>query len=321
MSSDQREGAALVLLAAAGYACLPILAKWAYAAGLAPLDVVTWRFILATPLIWLVLLAGRVPLRAPRLLRGRLLAVGLLFGILASTGFFALARIPSSTYTVLVYTYPAMVAILAHLLGERLERWGWAALLMTLVGVTLTVPALGVGLGQTDALGLGLALLNAALYALYIVISSHLLRGHRALAEASAWSITGSLLLFAVVAVARGLQWPVGGAALGSVFGLAILSTAIPIFAFYAGMARLGAPRASILSTVEPLFTLLLAAGLLHETMTPRQWLGGLLILVSVVLLQLRRGPAASLVQREIPDEREMVTPGPTVEDAHLKRG
>ncbi len=92
MSSDQREGAALVLLAAAGYACLPILAKWAYAAGLAPLDVVTWRFILATPLIWLVLLARRVPLRAPRLLRGRLLAVGLLFGILASTGFFALAH-------------------------------------------------------------------------------------------------------------------------------------------------------------------------------------------------------------------------------------
>lgn len=320
MSSAQREGVALVLLAAAGYACLPILTKWAYAAGLEPLDLVTWRFILAVPLVWLVLVAGRTPLRASTLPRAKLLAAGALFAIVAATAFTALTRIPSSTYTVLLYTYPAMVAILSQFLGERLERWGWAALALTLVGVTMTVPGLGAGLGQTDVWGLGLALLNAALYSVYILVSSHLLRGHRALAEASAWSVTGSLGLLAVLALLRGgLTWPTGGAAWGSILGLAVVSTAIPIFAFYGGMARLGAPRAAILSTVEPLLTLLLAAGVLRERMTPVQWLGGLLILLSVVLLQTRRAPDPSLLQSEVRDQWEVVAPA-VAEESHLKR-
>ena len=72
--------------------------------------------------------------------------------------------------------------------------------------------------------------------------------------------------------------------------GLAIFSTVIPIFAFYAGMQKLGAARAAILSTIEPVFTLVLAFFLLNERIEAIQLIGGALILASVILLQLGRG-------------------------------
>ncbi|MBA3530616.1 MAG: DMT family transporter, partial [Ardenticatenales bacterium] len=178
----------------------------------------------------------------------------------------------------------------------------WAALLLTLLGIALTIPELGSGFQGSDPLGLGLGLLNAALYASYIILSSQFLRGQSALALASAWSITGSLLLLLALALLRGLAWPVGVTAWGSVLALATVSTVMPIFTFYAGMQRVGAARAAILSTVEPLLTVMLAMILLGESMTPRQWLGGGLILISILLLQ-GQGKAATPGRNPLPAE------------------
>jgi drug/metabolite transporter (DMT)-like permease len=64
------------------------------------------------------------------------------------------------------------------------------------------------------------------------------------------------------------------------------LSTVLPILTLFVGIAYLGASNASILSTLEPLITILLAAVLLKERVAPLQYLGGCLIVASVLLLQ-----------------------------------
>ena len=54
MSRTQRDGLLFILLAAVGYACFPILTKLIYTdPAIEPLDILTWRFIFATPLVWL----------------------------------------------------------------------------------------------------------------------------------------------------------------------------------------------------------------------------------------------------------------------------
>src|SRR6266404_4745514 len=53
----------------------------------------------------------------------------------------------------------------------------------------------------------------------------------------------------------------------------------------FAGLERVGPTRAAVLSTVEPVCTVLLAAALLGETIAPSQLVGGALILTTVVLL------------------------------------
>ncbi len=289
MDRTQRAGALLVLISAAGYAFFPLFSRSILDSGLSPFDLLAWRFLIAAPLIWLLLFALRTPAPAKPLPRLRLLAMGALFVVSSASALYSLTRLPVSVYTVILYTYPAIVALLSLLVGERLSSRGWVALALTLVGMLLTIPNVSQGLQGGDLLGVALGLANAASYALYIVASSRILRSHNALAHASAWSITGSCVLMVGVILVRGLVWPSNAAGWGSLLALVGFSTVLPIFTFYAGMQKVGAARAAILSTVEPLLTVMLAVVVRGETLVALQMLGGALILLSVIVLQTQR--------------------------------
>lgn len=285
--SNQTPGVLLVLISALGYAWLPIFAKWAYAEGLSPTDLLALRFIIAAPTMWL--LTWRDTAQSRALPRSKLIAAGALFAIVALTAFFSLALIPSSLYTLMLYTYPAMVVLLARLMGDPLSPQAIIALLLTLVGIGLTVPVRADEMAQVNLGGVGLGLLNAALYAVYILFSQRILSGHGAVAHATRWSITGSLFVLLAIIMLQGLTLPVSWVGWASAIGMALICTVLPIFTFLTGMKYLGASKASILSSIEPFVTLLLAVGLLGEHLTWQQSMGGALILVSVFVVQLKR--------------------------------
>jgi drug/metabolite transporter (DMT)-like permease len=77
---------------------------------------------------------------------------------------------------------------------------------------------------------------------------------------------------------------------------MAGLSTVFPIFFLNAGIQKLGATKASITGTIEPVLTILWAVLLLGETIQSVQLVGGVLILISVILLQVRAAPQPSPV-------------------------
>jgi drug/metabolite transporter (DMT)-like permease len=64
-----------------------------------------------------------------------------------------------------------------------------------------------------------------------------------------------------------------------------LVATVIPVTTFLAGLDRIGATNAAMVSTLEPVVTVLLAAWLLDEVLPPGAILGGALILVAVLLL------------------------------------
>jgi drug/metabolite transporter (DMT)-like permease len=65
---------------------------------------------------------------------------------------------------------------------------------------------------------------------------------------------------------------------------VATLCTVVPIRAFLAGLSRIGPARAAVVSSLEVLVTIALAAAVLRERIGPRQWAGGALILGGVLL-------------------------------------
>lgn len=119
------------------------------------------------------------------------------------------------------------------------------------------------------------------------------------MAQASAWSVTGSFLVFFGLALVRPVALPTEISTWGLLLALALVSTVMPIFCLTTGLNKLGASKAAIVSTAEPVLTAIWAAIFLGEQMQPIQLVGAVLILSSVILLQIPRRNANGLATVE----------------------
>jgi drug/metabolite transporter (DMT)-like permease len=199
--------------------------------------------------------------------------------------FVAIQHAQASLVALLLYLYPCYVTLLAAWwLGESLTLPKCAALALCIGGSALMV---GGGHGQT--LGVVLALVAALIYSVYIVVGARFVRHVDPLAISAVVCIAAAVTLAAagLVGAMRGApprfpHEPGGWAALAAI---AFVSTVTAMLAFFAGLQRLGAARTSMLSTLEPIVTVVLAALLLGEALSVVQCVGGALILVAVLWL------------------------------------
>ncbi len=291
MTRREREGYLWIILAALGFATMPTVVKLIYLhSDFAPMDIAVWRYLFAVPMICALVYAKRrsserafrsdVPVR-------RMLLIGVLMSAAVLTAFFGLERMPASIYVVLFYSYPAMVALLSLFLGEAIGGRVWLALAMALLGVVLTVPDLSAA-GAGDSLGVALALANAAIVAVYYVIAKRELAGIADVSGASAWMMIGTLLVLLLLVPLRGLLPPPSWLTAFLLLLVASLGTTLPIFAINLAIQRIGAAQASLVSTVEPPLSMVVAMLILGEVIIGAQWLGAALIIGSVIFLQLR---------------------------------
>src|SRR5664279_2392699 len=117
MQHTRRDGIIWIALSVFGYSCLPVFTKNLYARGVAPLDIAVWRYLFTVPVFWLIVFArGKRPAAAKPLPRLRVMLMGMLLGFAALAAFFGLQDLPSGTFSVLFYAYPAMVALLEALM-------------------------------------------------------------------------------------------------------------------------------------------------------------------------------------------------------------
>jgi drug/metabolite transporter (DMT)-like permease len=112
----------------------------------------------------------------------------------------------------------------------------------------------------------------------------------------SALMFTSPAILLLLLMPVRSPDFDVSVGAWGWALGAVFIAAVFPIACFYTGVRRVGASVAGLLSTAEPLVTVMLAYIVLGESLTAVQLVGGGLILISVAALSLegRRAPVAS---------------------------
>ena len=66
---------------------------------------------------------------------------------------------------------------------------------------------------------------------------------------------------------------------------IVLVATVIPVLTFLAGLGMIGPTNAAMLSTLEPVVTVLMAAWLFQERLNALTLIGGGLILIAVILL------------------------------------
>jgi len=290
---DKLVGVLLIALSASAFGAMAIFARFAYAAGADVYGLLAVRFGLAAAALIVVMRARGVALPSwPRV--AGLAAMGGIGYVAQSFCFFtALNHAQASLVALLLYLYPLFVTLLAAVfLKERLSTATVLALLLCSAGAGLTV-----GGGQGSALGIGLGLAAALIYSVYIVVGARLTAGINPLATTTV-VCTAAALVYGAVGLLRASagtppQFPAEAGGWLALLAIALLSTVLAILTFFAGLQRLGAAQASMLSTLEPVVTVALAALLLGEEVGWTQAAGGALILAGVLWLT-RRNAAGS---------------------------
>jgi drug/metabolite transporter (DMT)-like permease len=305
-------GIALVVVSAFGFGSGTVLSKPIYATGLDWLQLLAWRFTIGAGLAWLWLVISSQ--RRSALLRlGRrqalgAVALGVWYTGNAGTYYAGLQTVPASLAGVLVYLYPAIVAVLSIRFATRLSgRRPWIALGIACVGVVLALG--GIQLETPPPLsGILLILASPVIYAGWIILSARLAgeRSDRIAVETSGEghaedaAAATTLMISATAAVFVGAALLTGRPLAPSAMppdawrflvAIGFLSTVLAIQTFYAGARRIGAAQAALVSTVEPLIIVTLAAVFLDDVLAPLQLLGGALILVGVVIAQTGERP------------------------------
>ncbi|MEO0561605.1 MAG: DMT family transporter [Chloroflexota bacterium] len=294
MDTTNQTGLAFTFTAVAGYSFMPIFTKFVYAySDLTPFDVSGWRFLAGVPLVWLILWVRRAnPDNAlPRL---KFIGLGVLLAIGALCIAFGLEYVDASLYIVLMRVQPAvLMTMMALFLGERFGVRGWGALGMVLVGMLLIKPdVFTLSLSRSDLIGVSIAILHVFVISFYNIGQQQFTRGVASKAHATAWTMTGTLLtLLPLWTLIGEFQAPNNLAGSVNIAGLVIFCTVLPILAMYEAIARIGASRYALLASVSPVISVTLAFLLLGERVVPIQILGGLLILASVPVLELKRLP------------------------------
>jgi drug/metabolite transporter (DMT)-like permease len=249
----------------------------------------------------------------------------------------SLEVVPISLSSIITYLYPAVVAVLATRFVRRLEgRRAWLALGISLAGVVLAVGGVPEG-GLPPLWGLALAVASPLIYAVWIVLQSRVagdrpvpaaVSGQDAAIDippadaeaaadipdpspAAAIMTTATALVFGLLTVAAGRSASpadVPGEAWLPLLSMGLVATAVAIRTFYAGVRRVGGARAALISTVEPVYSIVMAMILFGERLTPIQVLGGALVIGGVVLAETGRREG-----RTVPTVDAAVDPGRTV--------
>ena len=282
---DETVGIVLVLISAVGFGTLGIFGVLAAREGLSIPTVLALRFALAAVVVWAVLwLRGRL-----RLLSGRMLAIAFALGAggyatQSALYFLGLEFMTAGMVAIVLYTYPAFVVIFTLVLYPgRVTTALLVALGLSFAGVALIT---GVDPAGADPRGVLVVLGAAFAYSLYILVSQ------RALVTVDAETLTAFVLpaaavSFIVFGTGTGtLAMPESLTAWGVALAIAILATVVPVLTFFEGIAKIGASRASIISTAEPGVTVGLGALVLGEPVTAVTIIGGTLIVTGVILIQ-----------------------------------
>lgn len=256
----------------------------------APVTIAVWRVLIVTGFMLsaLAVLDGRALRFAPRDL-GLFLVYGSV-GI----GIHQLVWIASVQYngaavaTVLIYTAPALVTLLAaRFMNEPITRHKVLALVLTLIGCALVARVYETAHLQLNALGILAGLGSAGTFATYSLLGRFATRRYSAWTTLCYAFLFGALFLLPLAVwldnlIPSQLTWD----GWGWLMFLALVPTLGGFASYTLGLSYLPASIASLLAAFEPVTTALLAFWIFGEVLTPPQMVGTALILVSVILLR-----------------------------------
>lgn len=281
------KGYILGSIAAATYGTNPLFALPLYADGMNSDSVLLWRYVIAAPIMAVMLVArGRnFHIRRPLILP--LIFMGLMMALSSLMLFESYLYMDAGIASTLLFVYPLMVAIIMALVyKERLSLMTMLCIVMALGGIALLFK--GGGSGTLSITGTIFVMLSSLSYSIYIVgVNRPGLKEIPTLTMIFYVLIIGSLMFITKIAATPGATVMVPGKwyLWGCVIALAIMPTVISFLCTTAAIQYIGPTPTAILGALEPVTAVLIGISVFGETMTARDWCGLVMIVVAVSLV------------------------------------
>ncbi|RLC21440.1 MAG: EamA family transporter [Deltaproteobacteria bacterium] len=291
-SPDIRLGYVYTILAALLWAVSGSSAKFLFNSGISPFQVVQLRITIAAGimLLWLLIRhPSRLKIAKKDILYFLILGTAGMAAI-QFTYLFAISKINVAAAILLQYLGPSFIAlymvVFAH---EKLSRTTMLAIAGATIGCYLLVGAYNLNVLSMNRAGIISGVLSAISFACYSLMGEYGMRRY------NPWTV----LFFAMFVGA--LTWNIFRPPLeafthsyslvqwGWILYIGILGTLLPFGLFLEGVNLIRSARASITATLEPITAGIISYFFLDEVMEPLQLGGGVLVIASVVLLQVRQ--------------------------------
>lgn len=283
IAASKNVGALLTIVSAVLFGVTPALGKMTYAEGSNGTTLLFFRSAMALPILFFWLKAARISLRLTKKQSMQII-------LLSCIGSYATTLLLYSSYselsvglsTTLHFIYPVLTMLGARLIfGEKMSARKGVAVVVSALGVALSVgPTADVSLK-----GVVLALLSGLTYSFYILMLEH-----TRLRELHYMKIAFYQCAICVVCsvlfdgLCGGLQLVLSWNGYLLSATVAILVSVVAIPAFQMGVRLAGGTTAALLSTLEPLTSILFGILLLNESVTIYKLIGCCMILTGIIL-------------------------------------
>ena len=235
----------------------------------------------------------------PRPTTGQILLIGLIgmlgYYVASYSDFLGLTYITAQFERLILFTYPMFVMVLGALFfGGRITGKGVASLAIAYLGITVIYFRGDIATGPGVLFGAGLVLTAAFTFALYQLLAKNWITriGSRIF---TCIAMSGAGLAALIHFVIR-TEWSGSLAALDIpdqviwiAAALALFSTILPSFMLNAALGRIGPQAVSMIGTVSPISTIVMAIVLLGEPFSFNDAAGTALVLLGVGLYTVKR--------------------------------
>ena len=208
--------------------------------------------------------------------------LGILYALSAEFLFLAYDYLSPGIASTIFFSYPIIVALVLILFyKEKLTIPTLLSLLLVVAGVGVLSIKKGEALNY---IGLGISLLGALVYALYIVIvnkvrieSSGVKISFYSMLFSSFYFLVKSLLLRESITIS---SWALAG----DLTLFAIITTSLSLVTLVYAVRYIGSTPTAIMGAFEPIVAVLISVGLFGEQLTPSLVIGGMVIITGVLI-------------------------------------
>lgn len=295
MANQQSTGIALALSGAFLFSLKPILIKLAYAEGIEAATLITLRMAFSLPFyllvgLWFMLRGKAKPVKSWSLII-QIGLIGILGYHMASyLDLLGLKHVSAQLERLILFAYPTLVILLSALwFRQAITQQTMLALLLTYSGIACIVLRDGIYMGPDIVKGATLVFTSACCFAGFMLLSKAPIKAVGSpLFTCIAMTSASVTILCQFLLTQEVEQLMVSRRLLLIILAIAIFSTVIPSFLINAAIARIGPGQTSIIGSIGPVITALLAVTVLGEGFTGYHALSLILVIAGVYWISVK---------------------------------